>query len=294
MIYSFANPLRTLQRTLRLQRNITKVQSVDPRIATNLVPQSASHIAALPAVPPRLQVRPTPWLSPEEMKTYLLSVRDLLPWDCRPLKKFIPGMGVGLTIWGNYRFSDESGAEQFMEQVQSTADEEQNDILLEMKKISSRGSEEDLEHLYHVRIKTITEDAFLPNSISNYRSNFLPAETAIPFPETLIIPGVTIRDVRFVLLVDQLFRDHFLSTSSTQFSNTGIISLVHSPENLFSDTVESVVRQIFLRGFCQCCGLLHTVADCTVRKDYPPAHCMICSGHGHWSMDCSSRSGAAS
>ncbi|KAF9074685.1 hypothetical protein BDP27DRAFT_1316654, partial [Rhodocollybia butyracea] len=109
------------------------------------------------------------------------------------------------------------------------------------------------------------------------------------FPHSLIIPGLTARDIRFALLVDQMFREQFRPSfsTSTEFSSTGIQSFIHHPdENPF--VYKPSIRAVFQHGFCTCCGLNHPLSDCPVRKEYPPIEgkCKICQGIGHWDLDC--------
>ncbi|KAF9069808.1 hypothetical protein BDP27DRAFT_1420492 [Rhodocollybia butyracea] len=117
------------------------------------------------------------------------------------------------------------------------------------------------------------------------------------FPEDLIIPGITARDVRLSLLVDQMFRDKFVSTSATstptKFSKTGINSLVHHPSNKRINLTD--IMSVFRKGFCPCCGLPHLLAKCPVRKEHPPrVKCAHCRGEGHWNVDCGSLEKVAS
>ncbi|KAF9063293.1 hypothetical protein BDP27DRAFT_1451312 [Rhodocollybia butyracea] len=218
------------------------LQNISKRIlGPRLIPQNVAHIAALPALPPRSEVRPTPWLSPSEMETYLLPIQGLVPWQYRP-RNVLLGSGNGLRLQGGYRFRDELGAIQFMEQVELIAKEEQSDLHgLVMDKVEAQRDEE--KDVYLVRMKTITKNAFMPKSVSDLRSEFLPAKNIVPFPEDLIIPGVTIRDMRLTLLIDRLFRDHFLPTSSsTQFSKTGLISIIYPPEAIPQATISSAMQ----------------------------------------------------
>ncbi|KAF9076150.1 hypothetical protein BDP27DRAFT_885313 [Rhodocollybia butyracea] len=291
-MFRLSGSFRTLKNAPRLQRNINK-RSVNPHVEPNLIPQSASHIAALPAVPPRTQARPTPWLSPSEMETYLFPLHELLPWRFFPRRfggNIISelGAGNGLILRGTYRFTDKSGAHQFVEDVMKTAKEEENDAFYlkihENKSSPSQGSSEEKGPIYHVGIKSITKEAFIPKSILDLRPDFFSATNNTLLPENSIIAGLTVRDLRFTLLIDQLFRDRFLLTSSST-SNTGMISLVRPPHLVTSNSIESVMKWIFGNGFCRCCGSTHKLVDCPVRKEYPPTHCLHCGGK-HWAIDC--------
>ncbi|KAJ3849759.1 hypothetical protein EV368DRAFT_67179 [Lentinula lateritia] len=68
---------------------------------------------------------------------------------------------------------------------------------------------EKIPYVARVNLRITTHQAYIPKEISDLRPT-VPARDVTPFPEDLIIPGVTMRDVRFAMLVDQVFREQFL------------------------------------------------------------------------------------
>jgi len=120
-----------------------------------------------------------------------------------------------------------------------------------------------------LRIKTA--NAFLPKEISNLRPQ-VPAREDTPFPESLVVPGLTIRDIRFAMLIDQMFK--------TEYGTTFTFSSSSYPP------AEQMVSNIFRHGFCPCCALPHALHQCEKRKAYPPVKpCNVC-GVQHWVTDC--------
>ncbi|KAJ3776134.1 hypothetical protein FB446DRAFT_331079 [Lentinula raphanica] len=136
------------------------------------------------------------------------------------------------------------------------------------------GTRED-EALVALTIKT--HNAYIPEEILVLRPQF-PATKDTPFPSTLTVPGLTIRDVRFAMLVDNIFRDEYLKTGHGLEPKLSTFSVYPSAEQMASN--------IFRQGFCKCCGLPHPLHTCSKRKRYPPVgQCNICGG-SHWIVDC--------
>lgn len=136
-----------------------------------------------------------------------------------------------------------------------------------------------------LRIKTA--NAFLPKEISNLRPQVPAREDTrellfvhithasclcAAFPESLVVPGLTIRDIRFAMLIDQMFK--------TEYGTTFTFSSSSYPP------AEQMVSNIFRHGFCPCCALPHALHQCEKRKAYPPVKpCNVC-GVQHWVTDC--------
>jgi len=266
------------------------------------IPQSPQHVAALPALPSRPEHSPAPWLSPSEMETYLYPLRNLTPWTFRPWRyankmrtimlSSNPSqefLGNGLVLAATYGFTARAGAASFVSQTKKIAEEE-NHLPLSLNILPQQKDKS--IHLVHTKI--ITHEAFMPKSISDFRRQLVPHHTVKdlpPVPENLKVPGLTLRDIRFALLVDQMFRNEFFisSSSSTDLSITGINSHVPSSDHGH----ENALRDLFRRGFCPCCRLPHRLEECSLRKEYPPPQgCKNCEGKDHWAMDCPEGNGS--
>ncbi|KAF9072365.1 hypothetical protein BDP27DRAFT_428691 [Rhodocollybia butyracea] len=198
-------------------------------------------------------------------------------------------LGNGLVLGGRYRFTAESGAAGFIEEVKKIAEKEKhNPFALRSVAANFKDNlpeDEDRVETHRVDVKTVTHEAVIPKAILDLRHpNYFPAQAVTTFPEGQLIPGLTLRDIRLAFLIDQMFRDRFLfSTNPAESSRTGLPSLVRVPGKARTESV----REIFRRGFCPCCGNLHRLEDCPVRKEYPPrSKCTQCQGEGHWSVDC--------
>ncbi|KAF9076700.1 hypothetical protein BDP27DRAFT_813243 [Rhodocollybia butyracea] len=128
-----------------------------------------------------------------------------------------------------------------------------------------------------IRIKT--SNAYIPEEILKLRPQ-VPAREAVSFPTTLIVPGLTIRDIRFAMLVDHIFKNEYLEAGH------GIDSMSIRPLPLPYPSAELMAANIFRQGFCPCCGLPHRIHDCIQRKQFPPrGECKVC-GEKHWVVDC--------
>ncbi|KAJ3799571.1 hypothetical protein GGU11DRAFT_493431 [Lentinula aff. detonsa] len=296
-----------------------------------LTPQTAAHVAALPPTPSRPTSRPTPWLKPLEMLQYLVPLDSSIPWKLHTANALLRRNGIpsknlpvgnGLFFLGSYYFSDVAGAYEFAEEVKKISREEMHDPsfmrINEQASHHQDGKRTDAEtgnkKPAQVYIRINTHEAYIPNEILDLRLG-TPAQDVTPFPEKLEIPGITMRDVRFVMLVDKLFRDRFLPLASESDSDfqpaddnkTGLVSLVYPPqvhaniesrshlkmiEKLASsfpksDTSESIpaesiqrlaglISSIFRHRFCPCCGLPHRLTECPVRFEYPPTTEQVC------------------
>ncbi|KAF9072538.1 hypothetical protein BDP27DRAFT_1320121 [Rhodocollybia butyracea] len=295
--------LRTLQTTLKSQR--FKSTGVTRGVAQ--IPQYFEQITALPPLPPFPQTNPTPWLEREELEM-LYSLPYLTPWTFRP--RLLPSnaqtgiqanfihvssdvnydktLGNGLVLTATYKFRTQPAAAHFMDEVQRISEEEQHDPLF--LRLYLRNNNPKVDVHYAVLIRSITREAFIPQSILDMRPRHLTAKRRIYFPETLIIPGLTKRDIRFVLLVDKMFRDIFFPNSSTSddLSESGIQSSVRHP--ITAEDRINLVQSVFRRGFCPCCGSNHELQQCPERNDHPPQDrkgCYRCGKTGHWDVDCS-------
>ncbi|KAF9075562.1 hypothetical protein BDP27DRAFT_1315274 [Rhodocollybia butyracea] len=244
----------------------------------NFSPQAAEHIAALPAIPPRPETRRTPWLSPLELETYLYPLTALCPWKVR-LRHYTPErciyiprerdsmLGNGLVLSGSYCFTDKRAASNFIKEVKYIAEQEGSIYTLqkcqEIRDITKATKQPNIlaKERYHlVNIKTLTPKAFIPQSILDLRPSstkkLFPAKDVTPFPNILTIPGLTMRDIRFSLFVDQLFRDEFRARSGL---NSFVKNVAPKPDYL---------DEVFRFNFCECCGLPHALRYCPQRVSY--------------------------
>ncbi|KAE9387980.1 hypothetical protein BT96DRAFT_981217 [Gymnopus androsaceus JB14] len=237
--------------------------------------QTQEHVAALLPIPPRPKTRPTPWLLPDEMEKYLIPLRERIPFRPTTVKQFLKNtergsepsetrktLGNGLIYFAWYSFPTLERGQEFIEGVKEIAQKEKHHpSLLRL--------EQRQQPISKVFINIHTHEAYIPKAVSKLRPDF-PAREATPFPETLIVPGLTMRDVRFAMLVDELFR-------SNESSDDSIPSLVMKPrEN--TPTVSDLVQRIFRYRFCPCCGLPHPLVECTAREVYKP------KGGGEWEI----------
>lgn len=131
-----------------------------------------------------------------------------------------------------------------------------------------------------VYIRINTHEAYIPKEVLSFQPNHYPAKhatresafnffalshlnlacTYIAFPETLLVPGLTIRDVRFAMLVDEHYRNYFTGSFP---------SFVMKPQE-DRLTVRKLFYRIFRYRFCPCCGLPHTLRECTMKDQYKP------------------------
>ncbi|KIK54229.1 hypothetical protein GYMLUDRAFT_100148 [Collybiopsis luxurians FD-317 M1] len=253
------------------------------------------------------------------MEQYLFPLRERIPWNffthttarehVVPLtfnvykkdaeeglpESLDPVPGNGLVYRTNYMFGQEESASRFIEDVKAIAKKERHDPnvlglwnrLEWVGKFERAANSSDIsrQHGPAVHIEIQTHEAYVPDEVVDLRPNRLAIEKS--FGKDLIVPGLTMRDIRFAMLVDELFRERYVppSTSSTQFDQSGIISLLRPPKSPL--TVEYVISAIFRRRFCPCCGLPHPLKECPDRKQNPPfTPCSFCQKTGHWSPDC--------
>ncbi|KAJ4467245.1 hypothetical protein J3R30DRAFT_3579162 [Lentinula aciculospora] len=318
--------------TPALTRN-RSIESGPPR--SQRTPQTAAHVAALPPIPLGSEDRPTPWLNVSEMLRYFVPLITSTPWrgyttrtvirrSLRRNPKRAPEkdepVGNGLVLTANYFFSEIAHASEFAAEVKNIAREEKHHPS-PPSVFNNSGTDATVKRVAQVAIRINTHEACVPEEISELGSSVHP----VAFPKSLKVPGVTMRDIRFAMLVDQLFRDQFLQVDSKSENDkkTGIVSLIAVPgapspyvdsnanlrmqitniltsanENsndsvsvhpesiqMITDTIRSVLRA----RFCPCCGLPHKLVECPIRFDYPPRDhqtCKHCRKTGHWSVDC--------
>ncbi|KAF5356500.1 hypothetical protein D9757_012558 [Collybiopsis confluens] len=166
--------------------------------------------------------------------------------------------------------------------------------------------------IFLLRIKTWI--AFLPQQIIDLRQS-TPARDDT---QSLIVPGLTLRDVRFAMLVNDAFQLEFLerglgipsvsagsgdevSSPSPSPSDSQPLSQPHSDQprtpqkrpnrDLLTMPAEHLVSNMLRKGFSPCCALPHSLEECPKRHEerYKPGRrikCDICKMPGHWVVDC--------
>ncbi|KAJ3763520.1 hypothetical protein EV360DRAFT_66214 [Lentinula raphanica] len=209
------------------------------------------------------------------MVQYLASIDSLIPWRIhtthallqrRVIPKDKSPVGNGLFLVGSYYFTDISGAKEFVTEVKKVAREEKHDPsfmriherVTHLKSLEILPNTIDVEKASMVYLRINTHEAYIPDEISDLRRD-LPAQGISTSLQNEVVPGLTMRDVRFVWLVDQLFRDRFLkatpesesesesesdpSTSSqapdTPTTNTGFVPLVYPPDAHLSSSARA-------------------------------------------------------
>jgi len=238
--------------------------------------------APLPAIPSRPTTRPTPWLVPEEMEKYLIPLTDMIPWRAFTPKQIwstkrnpLPAItnknvpGNGLIYVARYYFSALPRVEEFVEGVKGIAQAEKHDpstLETHMVAVKPTPSESETEtptqHLACVRISINTHDAYIPKEVTDSRRSQYPAkDVTLKLRETSVVPGLTMRDVRFAMLVDELYRNQFADS---------LPSFILRPSSAEPLTVQQLLFRIFRARFCPCCGLPHTLMECTLKDEYKP------------------------
>ncbi|KAJ3727888.1 hypothetical protein C8R42DRAFT_349969 [Lentinula raphanica] len=204
--------------------------------------------------------------TPFEMVQYLASIDSLIPWRVHTThaliqRRVIPRektpVGNGLFFVGSYYFSDIAGAKEFVSEVKKVAREEKHDPsfmriherVTHLKNLEIPPNTIDVEKASMVYLRINTHEAYIPDEISDLRRD-LPAQGISTSLQNEVVPGITMRDVRFVWLVDKLFRDRFLkATSETDpatssqdpdtIMNTGFVPLVYPPDAHFSSSARA-------------------------------------------------------
>ncbi|KAF5380217.1 hypothetical protein D9757_008246 [Collybiopsis confluens] len=315
-----------------------------------LTPQTTDHIASLPPVPNRPLTRPTPWLTPEEMQQYLLPLHERIPWGFITLKQVKknraskapkrpneekpepsqPTPGNGLLYSVSYPFRRSETALEFIEEVKKIAKDERHDpnaLNFYIKYVKAPAAQPDgvktIHQVPHVHIEVQTHQAYIPDEVAELRPDRYVLRK--PLGKDIIVPGLTLRDIRFVMIVDELFRDWFNSshtaTTSASISSPQTLTEKSSdpPPSTMTDaatsprapsesedqgkeewyttfvnvpnpklSVESVISAIFRHRFCPCCGHPHSLNECPDRLENLPTKgiCEHCKKPGHWSVDC--------
>ncbi|KAJ3815380.1 hypothetical protein F5876DRAFT_61550 [Lentinula aff. lateritia] len=277
-----------------------------------------NSLPPLPPLPHRTTIsKPLPWLSLAEIDGYLKPLRAHIPWTFTTANNISAATGnktkagPGWSYHGKYAFRAREFGLQFAARVRDVLNDEgipysglqSTDFDLHIASridrdsTESRTSDSDAapklplnDHVDQPKMKESREDetvvilkvkthlAYIPEEILSLRPQ-LPATKDTPFPITLTTPGLTMRDVRFAMLVDEMFRNEYLKTGR------GLEST--QPSSLDYPSAQQMASNIFRQGFCRCCGLPHPLHQCYKRKHYPPAgNCTVCGGN-HWVIDCS-------
>jgi len=249
--------------------------------------QSTEVSSLLPKLPPRLStLKSIPWLSLSEIDEYLVPLRANIPWTFTTSNSLYgqekipkPSHGPGWSYHGKYKFDTREAGLQFTGQTrQLLSDEGIHHVSAPLFNssnfyfvLSSTPSCVDQETMLFFRLKTA--NAYLPKEISDLRPQ-VPAREDTPFPESIVVPGLTIRDIRIAMLIDQMYTAEYGASLS-------------SPPTLDEyPSAQHMVSNIFRHGFCPCCALPHPLHQCEKRSAYPPQkHCDVCGRH-HWIVDC--------
>jgi len=205
------------------------------------------------------------------MERFIIPLREMIPWKPFTPKWLYANMknppinlkdvvGNGLIYIGRYYFPTLEGGQRFVESVKQIGREEKHDpsILRNYTVGDKLGNSPEAVECVYIRINT--HEAYIPKEVLSFQPNHYPAKHVTPFPETLLVPGLTIRDVRFAMLVDELYRNHFTDSFP---------SYVMKPQK-DPLTVQKLFYRIFRYRFCPCCGLPHTLRECTMRDQYKP------------------------
>ncbi|KAF9072006.1 hypothetical protein BDP27DRAFT_1321281 [Rhodocollybia butyracea] len=135
-------------------------------------------------------------------------------------------------------------------------------LINENNEIVLKGDRE-LTDVHTVEIKTITRKAIIPKSVTAQRVKYKTRVSRFsPVPTYQNIAGLTMRDIRFSLIVDEVFRKRFLPRSSTPtIYESGIKSLICPTSDEEYDR-SSGPEALFQFVFCGCCGAPHPLVKC--------------------------------
>lgn len=111
-------------------------------------------------------------------------------------------------------------------------------------------------------------------------------------------PGLTLRDVRLAITVEDVFARHFLSSGNAlpgrpangeePINNAQINKAVTKAAAIQGKLATKPRAPVALRG-CRVCGGKHDPIACPERYTKPPPAgkaCRFCDEEGHWSMNC--------
>ncbi|KAF5386330.1 hypothetical protein D9757_008571 [Collybiopsis confluens] len=305
----------------------------DTMIAMRMLNQHRSALPPRPPIPPARSPNsgPLPWLTLSQVNKYLKPLRFYMPWTFTTSNIIsTKTQGPGWSYHGKYLFKTWEEGTLFASRVRdivhsegiqySLANSRYFYMELEQKtpadllrpgfrrrtteEEEQEEQEQDKTTIFLLRIKTA--NAFLPQQIIDLRQSTPAREDT----------RLTLRDVRFAMLVDDVFQLEFLErglgipsvsagsedeVSSPSPSASQPISQSHSDEprtpqkrpnrNLLSTPPELLVSNMLQKGFCPCCALPHSLEECSKRHEdrYKPGRrmkCDICKMPGHWVVDC--------
>ena len=111
-------------------------------------------------------------------------------------------------------------------------------------------------------------------------------------------PGITLRDARLAIIMEDMFLRHFLSGGKAlpgrpekgeePINNAQINKAVTKASALKGKLATSPMTPVTIRG-CRVCAGNHDSRECPERYTKPPPAgrpCRFCKQEGHWSMNC--------
>ncbi|THV07644.1 hypothetical protein K435DRAFT_848057 [Dendrothele bispora CBS 962.96] len=217
---------------------------------------------SFPLIPPKVSGWPTPWLSSKEMEEYLTPLQETAYWE-------IPDHWTSLSLRRFYWFTNGPSALNFIRDVVDIANAERHHpSMLRYQDMPSPQVE--------VLINTHSATAFPKLFAEMFPSAF--AHKMDP----ILLPGITMRDVRFATLLHEKFMDTYVAKSK------GIDAPLQRPSLKNSRTL---IKQAYRRaGLCPACGDRHPLAECEARKQIPPNVLCGACGEPHWHVDCPKKS----
>jgi hypothetical protein len=109
-------------------------------------------------------------------------------------------------------------------------------------------------------------------------------------------PGITLRDVRFAIIVEDTFSRHFLANGRGLQRKVEPTTPLNTPQTMAAiekaiqkSHVQQIVKGPAKRHGCRICNGHHDSLFCPKRyTSQPPAGkpCKYCGKQGHWSMNC--------
>ncbi|KAF9270074.1 hypothetical protein L218DRAFT_1071565 [Marasmius fiardii PR-910] len=146
-------------------------------------------------LPPPTSGWPTPWLTPQEVERYLFPLHHSFEWRVSFVSKTQCSRSVP-TLQKTFHFGNSHNALEFMKDVLDIADDENH------HPATLRYDESPQARVF---LGVRTHSAKLPPDLVSYFIEHVRREP----PTSLRRQGITLRDIRFALLIDTRYRDQY-------------------------------------------------------------------------------------
>ncbi|KAI5889288.1 uncharacterized protein SCHCODRAFT_02509972 [Schizophyllum commune H4-8] len=244
-------------------------------------------------VPPPVKGWPTPWLTRQELDDFILqmsrrgwTVRPLVPSDPSQMLLSASATSVTSIVGDQFPFTRYDAALEFVGKVGRIADDElhhpemivtsSKTVVLWMTTHSARPGKD----------WALVDDATPPSA----------KDKAVKPPHLRKVPGLTRRDSRLAVLIENLYTAEYFSglirevvaeQPDTKSLHEQLLSLISGRTvSLPKKTAEGATETP--PPSCAACGGEHPVSVCDERGQHPPRiPCQNCGeGHYHWAADC--------